>query len=304
MAAGGIGSVVAAISGGPDSVALLAALKACKSLKILAAHCNFHLRGEESNRDCRAVEKICRDLDVEIVVKDFDVEGYMSAHKGVSAEMACRDLRYEWFRILKEETGTQRIATGHNSNDNIETFLLNVLRGAGTSGLKAMLPDNGEIVRPLLSFSRKDILEYLSEKGLTYVTDSTNLESDYRRNFLRNEVIPLIKTRWNGFDTAVTATIRNVRSENMIVAKAISDALPPEGKPLAAEDVMGFPAPELLVRRFIDAVSPFTTTAAEIVSAIKADKPAVRRWQLRKGIVRLQGRKLYVERFGNESFRE
>lgn len=291
----GVRKVIATVSGGPDSMALLSALSASAGVSVMAAHCNFHLRGEESNRDMRAVETTCLELGVPFVIKEFDVEKYMAAHKGVSVEMACRELRFGWFRSLRGEYGAQRIATGHNANDNIETFFLNMLRGSGTSGLKAMLPDNGEIIRPLLQFSRDDILGYLKEKGIGYVTDSTNLQSDYRRNFLRNEVLPMLRSRWAGFDAAMTSTIRHLRDENRVVTDAVASALPPEGEPMPVENVSQFPAPELLVRRFIEPAGPFTTTASEMLAAIKANKPDVRRWKLKNGSVILRGGKFFVE---------
>lgn len=291
----GVRKVIATVSGGPDSMALLSALSASAGMSVMAAHCNFHLRGEESNRDMRAVEAACLELGVPLFIKEFDLEKYMAANKGVSVEMACRDLRFGWFRSLREEYGAQRIATGHNANDNIETFFLNMLRGSGTSGLKAMLPDNGEIIRPLLQFSRDDILGYLKDKGIGYVTDSTNLQSDYRRNFLRNEVLPMLRSRWVGFDAAMTTTIRHLRDENRVVTDAVASALPPEGSPLPVENVLQFPAPELLVRRFIEPAAPFTTTASEILAAIKANKPDVRRWKLKNGSVILRGGKISVE---------
>lgn len=291
----GVRKVIATVSGGPDSMALLSALSTSAGVSVMAAHCNFHLRGEESNRDMRAVRAACIELGVPLVVKEFDVEKYMAAHKRVSVEMACRDLRFGWFSSLREEYGAQRIATGHNANDNIETFFLNMLRGSGTSGLKAMLPDNGEIIRPLLQFSRDDILGYLKDKGIGYVTDSTNLQSDYRRNFLRNEVLPMLRSRWTGFDAAMTTTIRHLRDENRVVTDAVASALPPEGSSMPVENVLQFPAPELLVRRFIEPAGPFATTASEILAAIKANKPDVRRWKLKNGSVILRGGKISVE---------
>ena len=134
-------------------------------------------------------------MEVELLVKDFDVEKYMSDNKGTSTEMACRSLRYEWFFKIAEELQADRIVTGHNADDNIETLFLNLMRGSGTTGLKGMLPDNGKIWRPLLNFHRKDIEEYLEEKNLQFITDSSNLSSDYRRNYLRNEIFPMLRKR-------------------------------------------------------------------------------------------------------------
>lgn len=286
--------VIATVSGGPDSVAMLAALSSC-GIETVAAHCNFHLRGEESMRDQRHVEKICSQLGVQLMPIDFDVDGYISSHKGVSVEMACRELRHEWFARLRSELNADRIATGHNADDNIETLFLNLLRGSGTTGLRGMLPDNGKIWRPLLSFHRPDILQYLKEKNIGYVIDSTNLKSDYRRNFLRNEVIPLLRSQWAGFDKALDRTTKLLREENMVVSASVEAALPADNKPLKIDDIKQFPAPELLVRRYIEPLGPFTTTAAEVVAAITADKPSAKIWKLRHGNLRLNPNQLSRE---------
>lgn len=209
--------------------------------------------------------------------------------------MACRELRYGWFRELASRIGAERIATGHNADDNIETFFLNLFRGSGTAGLKAMVPDNGEIWRPLLHVSRKEIIDYLEMKGLSFVTDSTNLESDYRRNYLRNEIIPMLRSRWEGFDKAMGKSISHILEENKIVEKALAGALPETGVPLSEKDVLDFPAPELLVRRYIAPLKPFTTTASEVIKAIKADKPDIRRWTLPNGTLELRNHHLIIK---------
>lgn len=290
-----IGSAVATVSGGADSCALLLTLKD-SGCRVVAAHCNFHLRGEESMRDQRHVENLCATLSVPLVVKDFDVESHIASHRGVSVEMACRDLRYAWFRELAAIHGADRIATGHNADDNIETFFLNLLRGAGTSGLKGMTPDNGKVWRPLLCFHRSEIEEYLGENNISHITDSSNLTSDYRRNFLRNEVLPLLRSRWEGCDKALDRSISLIGNENRVVTEMVRMNLPDAGEPLLAETVLGFPDPELLVRRFIEPLKPFTTTAGEIVAAMRAAKPDIRRWSLRGGTVTLRNHRLILDR--------
>ncbi len=289
----GIGRVIATVSGGADSVAMLAAINA-SGAEVIAAHCNFHLRGKESMRDEQHVRELCDSLGVKLRTIDFDIEAYVSSHKSVSVEMACRDLRHEWFARLLSELNADRIATGHNADDNIETLFLNLMRGSGTSGLRGMLPDTGKIWRPLLSFHRPEILEYLKEKNLSYVTDSTNLDSDYRRNFLRNDIIPLLRSRWAGFDKALDRSISLLREENKVVTSCVNDALPACGKPLSTLTIQHFPDPELLVRRYIEPLGPFTATASEVLAAIAADKPDIRTWCLRKGTLRLQNHLLHL----------
>lgn len=292
--------IIVALSGGADSVCLLSALKAVaytfrhQPLTLIAAHCNFHLRGEESERDLHFAEQICEKLGVELIISHFNVPEYQSHHPGTSLEMACRELRYDWFRSLMKEHQADRIAVGHNADDNIETLFINLLRGSGTTGLRGMSPDSGTILRPLLHVHRKEIIAYLKEREIPYIVDSSNLSSDFRRNFLRNEVIPLLRTRWEGLDKALDRSISLICAENDVVEKSVADHLPGKGSPLLAEDVLSFPAPELLIRRYIQPLQPLTTTPAEILSAIRADKPAIRLWTLPGGTVTLRARKLYL----------
>lgn len=290
-AAHGITKAAVALSGGADSVTAALALKGA-GIETTALHCNFHLRGEESDRDMKFVEDFCRTHDIALKIKEFDVKSHLSKTKGTSIEMACRDLRYSWFWKELKGGDFQRIVTGHNADDNIETFFLNLLRGSGTRGLKGMEEDNGRTWRPLLRFHRRDILAYLKEKGETYVTDSTNLEDDFRRNFLRNRVLPLMKEEWKGLEAAMDKSLANLTAENMIVEDAIRQVLPEEGSPLDVAVVLDFPAPLLLIKRFVDPLKPYVTTPEEILSAIKANKPQVRTWKLRRGIITLRNKKL------------
>lgn len=185
-------SFLVTLSGGADSVALLGALTQLGHV-CRAVHCNFGLRGAESERDERHARDVARRLGVDIDVIACDVEAYRQAHPGTSVEMACRDLRYEAFERLRVEHGLDSIAVGHHLEDNIETMLINMLRGSGIKGLAAMRSRRGHYVRPMLGCTRDEILAYLDSRSLRYVTDSSNLTSDYRRNALRNEIIPLMQ---------------------------------------------------------------------------------------------------------------
>ena len=287
--------VLATLSGGPDSVLLTYLLK-LYGFEIIALHCNFHLRGDESNRDALIVEEFCKSNNISLIVKDFDIKKYKRENKGESLEMACRKVRYEWFQEIKEREGFDRISTGHNADDNIETLFLNLLRGSGTRGLKGMEYDNGEIWRPLLSLHRDDVIDLISEFNLDYITDSTNLESDFKRNFLRNEIFPLIKTKWSGFNTAIDSAISNLRAENKVVESVINKILKECGDKLSKDIILNFEAPLLLIRRFIDDMQPFSTTPSEILEALKASKPHIRRWRLRMGEVMLRNSVIYKQR--------
>lgn len=295
-----ISKVLVALSGGADSICTAYALKAA-SLEIQALHCNFHLRGEESNRDMNFVSEFCLSQDIPLEIIEFNVKEYLEVHKGISLEMACRDLRHKWFESMLEEKKFDRIATGHNADDNIETFLLNMIRGSGSRGLKGMISDNGKIWRPLLSFHRNEILSFLQDNKLSFIVDSTNLISDFRRNFLRNEVIPILKKEWKGFDKGMERTIENIESENRIVEYCLNQILENRENELEIKEILGFPAPKLLIKRFLSPLEPFTTTPEEILSAIYAKKPHIRKWRLRNGNAYLRNGKLFIEMVHSES---
>lgn len=211
--------VLVALSGGADSVALLRVLLEL-GYDCRAAHCNFHLRGEESNRDEKFVTELCHNLGAHLYIKHFDVPGHMNEH-GVSMEMACRELRYGWFEELRQECGCSCIAVAHHSDDNIETFFLNALRGTGIAGLTGMKPRNGVVVRPLLCVSRAEILEWLGEIGQDYVTDSTNQANAAKRNRLRNIVLPALYGEFDGAKDALLATIENMRRCNELYCESV-----------------------------------------------------------------------------------
>ena len=205
------GRVLVALSGGADSVALLEVLLALR-YGVLAVHCNFHLRGDESNRDEAFVRNLCLARGVELLVEHFDVAAYESAH-GVSTEMACRELRYAWFRRVLLERGCQAIAVAHHADDAVETFFLNAFRGSGVQGLASIKPRNGLIVRPMLEVNRIDVENYLKQLGVDYVVDSTNLGTDYRRNQVRNVVLPQVYNMLPEAKAGLRRTVADMRAE-------------------------------------------------------------------------------------------
>jgi tRNA(Ile)-lysidine synthase len=180
-----------ALSGGADSVALLCILLSL-GYRVEAVHCNFHLRGDESDRDEQFVQNLCSNLNVPLHLIHFDTAEYASLHQ-VSIEMAARELRYRYFDQLRQDIGAETVCVAHHRDDAVETFLMNLLRGAGIHGLTGIRPRNNHIVRPLLCVSRHDILQYLDSIGQNYVTDSTNLVDDVLRNKIRLRLIPLLE---------------------------------------------------------------------------------------------------------------
>lgn len=193
------GKVLVAVSGGVDSMCM-ASLFLDSGLPFEVAHCNFSLRGEESDGDEALVEAWCLGHGIRFNVIRFDTASY-AQERGISTEMAARELRYEWFAGVCSERECTAVAVAHNANDNVETLILNLLRGTGTRGLCGMkadglLPVPGSpvrLVRPLLGFTRGEIEEYASSCGLQYRVDSTNADDSFKRNLVRNELFPLFE---------------------------------------------------------------------------------------------------------------
>ena len=189
------GKYIVALSGGADSVSLLFVLKHLEhelGIDVEAAHCNFHLRGAESVRDEEFCKQLCERLSVPLHLIHFDTQAYADLHS-VSIEMAARDLRYGYFENLRRDIKAQDICVAHHRDDSVETVLLNLVRGTGLRGLRGIKPRNGNIIRPLLSLSREDVVQYLDALGESYVTDSTNLHNDVKRNKIRLDVMPLLR---------------------------------------------------------------------------------------------------------------
>lgn len=239
--------ILVALSGGADSVALLRVLLqlgyACE-----AAHCNFHLRGEESVRDENFVRALCSQSSVILHTIDFDTAGYAASHH-LSIEMAARELRYNWFEEIRLKTGASVIAVAHHRDDSVETLLLNLIRGTGINGLKGIRPKNGAIVRPLLSVSRDEITDYLSAIGQDYVTDSTNLQDEYTRNKIRLNLLPLMETinpsaKESIFDTA-NRLAEAANMYNKVIEEGRRRVMHPQG--ILIEALMQEPSPVSLL---------------------------------------------------------
>ncbi|MCM1453670.1 MAG: tRNA lysidine(34) synthetase TilS [bacterium] len=181
-----------ALSGGADSVALLVALRDI-GCPLTAAHVNYGLRGAESDADEQYVRDLCRCLGIPLKVLHADVPARIK-RDGISLEMACRDIRYEWFEALRTASEGAVVAVAHHRDDNVETFMLNALRGTGIAGLRGMEPRRSPgIVRPMLGLSRADIEVFLSGRGIDWRTDSSNAVADVKRNRVRLMLMPTIR---------------------------------------------------------------------------------------------------------------
>jgi tRNA(Ile)-lysidine synthase len=207
-----------ALSGGADSVALLLLLDEM-GCQLHAVHCNFRLRGEESDRDERFCEQLCQQKNIPFHRIHFDTMTYAETHQ-VSVEMAARELRYRYFEQLRKDIGAAGVCVAHHRDDTVETVILNLVRGTGLRGLTGIQPKNGNILRPLLGVSRAEIEEYLRKKGQEYVTDHTNLETDVLRNKVRLQVVPLLRL----LNPAVSENIQRT-AENLSDAQAVLDVV-------------------------------------------------------------------------------
>ena len=212
--------VLCAVSGGADSMCLLALLLQTGDHALAAAHFEHGIRGEESLRDCAFVESFCREKGVACFVGHADVPAY-AAEKGLGLEEAARKLRYAFLEKTAEDEGFDFIATAHNAEDNAETVLFNLVRGTGPAGLCGIPPQRGRIVRPLLGLTRAEIEEYLAANGVPHVEDSTNADESFSRNRIRRSVMPVLKELNPSFPEAAARLGKLLRrDEDCLDAKA------------------------------------------------------------------------------------
>lgn len=183
--------ILVAVSGGLDSMALLH-LFHLSGFSIEVAHCNFNLRGAESDADEQFVKAVCTNLGVKFFYKRFETEKY-AKENGLSIQMAARDLRYAWFEKLRAEQNLDFIATAHHQDDQVETLLLNLTRGTGLKGMHGILPKHGVLIRPLLFTSRESLEAWMESHSYKYREDSSNASVKYARNKLRHKVLPILK---------------------------------------------------------------------------------------------------------------
>ena len=279
--------ILVALSGGADSVALTRILITL-GYHCEAAHCNFELRGEESDRDEDFVRNFCRSLNIKCHSIHFETRRY-AAQQSISIEMAARELRYNWFSKIHEESDCQVVAVAHHKDDSVETMLLNLIRGTGINGLLGIRPKNGNVVRPLLCASRQEVVAYLHRMNQTYVTDSTNLEDEYTRNKIRLNLLPLMEEINPSVKDGLVKTASYLNDISKVYQQAIKESIDrifitPE-KEISIEKLMNEPAPQALLFEVLFPLG-FNSTQVEEVYGSLNGQPGKRfissQWQVVK----------------------
>jgi tRNA(Ile)-lysidine synthase len=214
--------VLLAVSGGVDSV-VMAHLFNRAGYDCAIAHCNFQLRGEESDAEEVFVRSLAASLEMPVYVRRFDVEE-TCREKGISIQMAARELRYAWFGELIREQGFDVVATAHNLNDSVETFLLNLSRGTGIKGLTGIPPRNNHVIRPLLFASRPGIARYASAHHIAFREDSSNIQTKYSRNKIRHDVIPVMEMINPAFIETMNQNMQRMKETSAIFTDAVDRA--------------------------------------------------------------------------------
>lgn len=290
-------TLLVALSGGADSVALLRALLAV-GRRVEAAHCNFHLRGAESERDQRFAESLCERLGVRLHTAGFDTRAEARRH-GESIEMAARRLRYEWFGHLLDRRTADVVAVAHHADDNAETLLLNLVRGTGWRGLGGMGWRRGRVVRPMLGTTHEEAVCYLSRCGQPYVTDSSNLVPDVKRNRLRLEVMPRLRELNPSVVETLAATAARMAEAGQLMDSAVAAARSRVCRPAGGGldiDIAALRAEVAVPTLLHEWLAPFGFTAAQTdavaghmdgASGARYDAPG---WQLvrDRGTLRLR----------------
>ena len=263
--------VLLAVSGGVDSMVMLE-LFARSPFKYGIAHCNFKLRGADSDADEQLVRETAVRLGVPFHNTRFKTMAY-AAKRGISMEMAARDLRYAWFRQIAETYGYTKTATAHHREDAEETFILNLGRGSGIKGLQGIPPISGSIIRPMRYFLKQELIAFASEQGIPYREDSTNNEDICQRNIVRHHVLPVLRRLNPSFDSNMEKSMRILHAQGAVYFNHIKEVaarlLQPEdcGYSISMESVAELPFPETYL---FEILHPYGFNTEQIASLLNA----------------------------------
>ena len=264
-------TVIVGLSGGMDSMALLDILTLL-GYRCVAAHCNFHLRGAESDRDGDFVRRWCKSVDVPLVSIDFDTREYASDRK-ISIEMAARELRYRWFEMMRVQHQAEAIAVAHHRDDSVETVLMNLIRGTGIKGLSGIAPKNRKVVRPLLSVSREEIARYMVSRDIPYVFDSSNNDDLFLRNALRLHVIPTLEELNPAVKEAIYRTAQHVAQAEKVYNAAMKESMEKvvQNDRIDVRELRKTPSPQSLLFELLTPMGFGPSTIQDICSSMDAE---------------------------------
>ncbi|MGZ3884008.1 MAG: tRNA lysidine(34) synthetase TilS, partial [Bacteroidia bacterium] len=260
-----------AFSGGSDSVAL-AHLLHSTGYSVSLAHCNFGLRGKESDGDEAFCRSFAKKAGLDFFSKRFDTTGFAKENE-LSIQMAARQLRYDWFAELLSDKSFDYILTAHHANDNIETLLINLVRGTGINGLSGIPQQQQSVIRPLLHVTREDILNYIKKHKLSFRDDSSNDEVKYKRNFLRHEIIPRLKQLNPSLEATFEQNIKLFSQAGAIVRQFVNEkrhelVTEQDGQTtIDVKKLLKDPHKELLLHEFL---SPFGFNPAQTADILKS----------------------------------
>ncbi len=264
--------ILLAVSGGVDSVAMVHLFHEAK-FEFTIAHCNFQLRGKESDGDEIFVRELARELKTRIFIKSLETGDYSKEH-GISIQMAARDLRRSWFDELIQQEGFDMIATAHHLNDSIETVLFNLTKGTGISGLKGILPKSGNYIRPLMFASRQMILDYALKHHLQWREDKTNSSIKYHRNLIRHKVIPELKKINPNLENTFSQSIERIAAAERLYKKSIdkvkSELLEKDGEGfyINKEKLRAISEPKLVLFELLEAFGFNYQNVKDILSSL------------------------------------
>ena len=266
--------ILATVSGGIDSVVLCELLHELK-IAFGIAHCNFGLRGDESDADELFVKKLAKKYDVAYYSEQFNTQEY-SQQEHISTQMAARLLRYTWFEKIRQQNGYDYIATAHHQNDSAETILLNLTRGTGIAGLHGIPVKNGHIIRPLLALTKEDIYEYVTLKQLIWREDSSNETLKYQRNKIRHEVIPVLKEINPNLENTLSQTVQKINGAESILQHYLAQVkketviFNPEAIYIAIEPLQQVTALPVVLHEILKEYNFNFETVSDIIQAFAA----------------------------------